>query len=328
MKKLKKLVCLICVLGSIFMISACSEEADSGSSVLPESMTDVTSAESEKDESKAEQISGESKADHTSDGSKTEQASDESKVEQISDESKADHTSEELKAEVSAEIQETSAISSDRSDPDDIYDATGFVSVSDVVPDVILEIRYYSTYNFIGDRVRGYEEPVALLSKEAAFALKKAADSLREQGYRIKIFDAYRPQTAVNHFAEWAQDLDDTRMKPYFYPELDKSVLFDYGYIAYYSGHSRGCTLDLTLFDMNTGKEVDMGGSFDYFGELSHPDYSGITEQQYKNRMILRDAMLSNGFRACVTEWWDFTLLDEPYPNTYFSFPVSLESLK
>ena len=215
-----------------------------------------------------------------------------------------------------------------RSDPDDIYDASGFVSVSDVIPDVILEIRYYSTYNFVGERIDGYEEPIALLSKEAADALKNAADELREKGYRIKIFDAYRPQRAVDHFARWASDTSDTRMKEYFYPEVDKSLLFSSGYIAYRSGHSRGCTVDITLFDMKTGKEVDMGGPFDYFGQLSHPDYSGVTDQQYQNRMLLRGAMTDNGFRPCSTEWWDFTLINEPYPYTYFSFPVSSESLK
>ena len=214
-----------------------------------------------------------------------------------------------------------------RSDPGDIYDASGFVSVTDVIPDAILDIRYYSEYNFIGDRVRGYEEPVALLSKEAAAALREASDILRKKGYRIKIFDAYRPQTAVDHFVEWAEDIGDTRMKKDFYPDLDKSVLFDYGYIARYSGHSRGCTVDMTLFDMNTGKDADMGGPFDYFGELSHPDYTGVTEQQYNNRMILRDTMQSCGFSPCGTEWWDFRLIDEPYPDTYFSFPVSIASL-
>ena len=215
-----------------------------------------------------------------------------------------------------------------RSDPNDIYDAAGFVSISDVIPDVILEIRYYSTYNFVGDRIDGYEEPIALLSKEAAKALKKAADDLREKGYRIKIFDAYRPQTAVDHFARWAADTGDTRMKDYFYPEVDKSLLFSYGYIAYRSGHSRGCTVDITLFDMKTGKEVDMGGPFDYFGQLSHPDYTGVTDEQHQNRMTLRNAMTDNGFRPCSTEWWDFTLISEPYPYTYFSFPVSYVSLK
>ena len=206
-------------------------------------------------------------------------------------------------------------------------DASDFVLLSDVVPDAILEIRYYSTYNFVGDRIDGYEEPCALITKEAATALKKVSDDLISKGYRLKIFDAYRPQKAVTHFMNWAKDMSDTRMKNYFYPELDKSVLFDQGYIAEKSGHSRGSTVDLTLFDMNTEKEVDMGGTFDYFGELSHPDYKQITVEQYENRMILRNAMLAHGFKPLDEEWWHFTLKDEPFSDTYFTFPVSRESV-
>jgi D-alanyl-D-alanine dipeptidase len=207
-------------------------------------------------------------------------------------------------------------------------DASDFVLLSEAVPDAILEIRYYSTYNFVGQRVKGYEQPVALLTKEAASALKEVSDDLVERGYRLKIFDAYRPQMAVTNFVEWAEDLDDTRMKPYFYPELDKSVLFEQGYIAAHSGHSRGSTLDLTLFDMNTEREVDMGGTFDYFGELSHPDYKGVTDEQYKMRMLLREVMVDHGFRPLSEEWWHFTLEDEPYPDTYFTFPVNEDSVK
>jgi len=206
-------------------------------------------------------------------------------------------------------------------------EASDFVLVSEAVPDAILEIRYYSTYNFVGDRIDGYEEPVALLTKEAATALKEVSDELVEKGYRLKIYDAYRPQSAVDNFVEWAEDTSDTRMKAYFYPELDKSVLFDQGYIAGHSGHSRGSTVDLTLFDMSTEKEVDMGGTFDYFGELSHPDYTNITDEQYANRMLLRDAMTRHGFKAITTEWWHFTLSNEPYPNTYFNFPVNSSSV-
>ena len=206
-------------------------------------------------------------------------------------------------------------------------DSSDFVLLSEAVPDAILEIRYYSTYNFVGDRIDGYEEPVALLTKEAATALKEASDDLEAQGYRLKIYDAYRPQMAVTNFVNWAEDIDDTRMKEYFYPDLDKSVLFDQGYIAEHSGHSRGSTVDLTLFDMKTEKELDMGGTFDYFGELSHPDYTDITEEQYANRMILREAMLKHGFKPLAEEWWHFTLEDEPYPDTYFTFPVSRESV-
>jgi D-alanyl-D-alanine dipeptidase len=180
----------------------------------------------------------------------------------------------------------------------------------------------------VGQRVKGYEQPVALLTKEAASALKEVSDDLVERGYRLKIFDAYRPQMAVTNFVEWAEDLDDTKMKPYFYPELDKSVLFEQGYIAAHSGHSRGSTLDLTLFDMNTEREVDMGGTFDYFGELSHPDYKGVTDEQYKMRMLLREVMVDHGFRPLSEEWWHFTLEDEPYPDTYFTFPVNENSVK
>ena len=207
-------------------------------------------------------------------------------------------------------------------------DASDFVLLSEAVPDAILEIRYYSTYNFVGERIDGYEEPLAILTKEAAMALKEVSDDLVEQGYRLKIFDAYRPQKAVDHFMEWALDAEDVRMKRYFYPELEKDVLFPLGYIAEYSGHSRGSTVDLTLFDMTTEKEVDMGGTFDYFGELSHPSYMDITEEQYQNRMILRDAMLAHGFKPIEEEWWHFTLADEPYTDIYFTFPVNSESVE
>ena len=204
----------------------------------------------------------------------------------------------------------------------DPKDSSGFVKLAEAVPDAILEIRYYSTYNFVGTRVDGYENPVAYLTKEAAKALKEVSDELVKKGYRLKIYDAYRPQTAVNHFARWAEDLKDIKMKEYFYPELDKSVLFKQGYIDHKSGHSRGSTLDLTLFDMKTEQEVDMGGTFDYFGKKSHPDYKGITPRQFENRMILRNAMTAHGFRPLSTEWWHFTLNDEPYPDTYFDFFV------
>lgn len=206
-------------------------------------------------------------------------------------------------------------------------DASGFVILSEAVPDVILEIRYHSTYNFIGDRIDGYDQPLALLTKEAAAALKAASDELNAQGYRLKIFDAYRPQTAVSHFMRWARDFGDTRMKAFFYPDLEKDVLIPQGYIAERSGHSRGSTVDLTLFDMKTGKEVDMGGPFDYFGELSHADYRGIPPEQYANRMRLREAMMKHSFRPYEGEWWHFTLENEPYPDTYFTFPIRRDAV-
>ena len=201
-------------------------------------------------------------------------------------------------------------------------DMSGFVSVGEAVPDVILEIRYYSTFNFIGERIDGYERPVALLTREAAARLKEVSGDLAEKGYRLKIFDAYRPQKAVDHFMRWAEDAADTRMKPYFYPDLMKTDLIPGGYIARRSGHSRGSTVDLTLLDMRTQKEVDMGGPFDFFGELSHPGCRGVSPEQYAARMLLRGAMLRRGFMPLSSEWWHFTLENEPYPDTYFTFPV------
>ena len=221
-------------------------------------------------------------------------------------------------------------------------DTSAFVTLTDAVPDAILEIRYFGTYNFVGARIDGYEEPTALLTRRAAAALKAVSDEVMAQGYRLKIYDAYRPQEAVDHFVRWAADLSDAEMKAYFYPDLDKSVLFEQEYIMAKSGHTRGSTVDLTLFDMNTEKELDMGGTFDWFGPESHPDFCGnpdtgeytgdgsksptgrtITAEQFANRMILRKAMLAHGFKPLDTEWWHFTLRDEPFPDTYFAFPVS-----
>ena len=220
-------------------------------------------------------------------------------------------------------------------------DASQFVNLAEAVPDVILEVRYYSTYNFVGTRIDGYEEPVVLLTRQAADSLRAVSDDLMKQGYRLKVYDAYRPQKGVDNFVRWAADISDTLMKPYFYPDLDKSVLFDQEYIMEKSGHTRGSTVDLTLFDMVTEKEVDMGGTFDWFGPESHPDFCGnpetgeytgnnsksptgrsITAEQFHNRMILREAMLRHGFKALDSEWWHFTLKNEPFPDTYFTFPV------
>ena len=202
-------------------------------------------------------------------------------------------------------------------------DARGFVLLADYVPSIVQEIRYYSTFNFVGDRIDGYEEPVAVITIEAARALKTVSNEMMVKGYRLKVFDAYRPATAVKHFILWGIEDEDVRMKAYFYPDLQKQELFQKGYIAKQSSHSRGSAVDLTLIDMRTGKEVDMGGPFDLFSEISHPDYRGITPEQYDNRMLLQKAMVRNGFKPLDCEWWHFTLEDEPYPDTYFSFPVS-----
>ena len=207
-------------------------------------------------------------------------------------------------------------------------DAAGFVLLSDVVPHIVQEIRYFSTFNFVGDRVDGYEEPIALLTHDAARALKAVSNEMMVKGYRLKVFDAYRPVMAVRHFIYWAIEDDDIRMKPYFYPDIDKQDAFELGYIAKQSSHSRGSAIDLTLLDMKTGREVDMGGPFDLFGELSHPDYRGVTDEQYANRMLLRAAMERNGFEPYECEWWHFRLVNEPFPDTWFDFPVARQSVK
>ena len=207
-------------------------------------------------------------------------------------------------------------------------DPSRFVLLAEFVPSIIQEIRYYSTYNFIGDRIDGYEEPCAVLTKEAARALKSVSNELNVMGYRLKVFDAYRPVIAVKHFVMWGIEDTDIRMKPFFYPDLEKEELFMKGYIATRSSHSRGSTVDLTLLDMKTGKEVDMGSPFDMFSEVSHPDYKGITKEQYDNRMLLQSVMMRNGFEPFDTEWWHFTLWDEPFPDTYFEFPVSSAYLR
>jgi len=198
----------------------------------------------------------------------------------------------------------------------------GFVYVTDVIETAQLDIRYYSGYNFVGTRINGYNAPTAILTVEAAEALKKAADILDEQGYYIKVFDAYRPVRAVEHFVLWAQDLDDQKMKAEFYPEVDKALLFDLGYIALRSGHSRGSVVDLTLVYKDTLDEVDMGSSFDFFGPISHHGTDLITPEQEANRNILRDAMVAAGFEPYPEEWWHYRLIDEPYTDTYFDFPV------
>ena len=213
-----------------------------------------------------------------------------------------------------------------------------FVSLTEAVPDAILEIRYFGTYNFVGSRIDGYLAPTALMTQEAADSLKAVSDDVMKLGYRLKIYDAYRPQCAVDHFVRWAADVSDTTMRRYFYPDVDKSLLFEQDYIMAKSGHTRGSTVDLTLFDMTTEKEVDMGGTFDWFGVESHPDFCGnpdtaaydtaagaprkITAEQFANRMILREAMLRHGFKPLDSEWWHFTLRKEPFPETYFTFPV------
>ena len=208
------------------------------------------------------------------------------------------------------------------------HDASRFVLLSDYVPGIVQEIRYYSTYNFVGDRIDGYEEPIALLTKDAARALKVVSNQANVMGWRLKVFDAYRPARAVRHFVLWGIEDLDQRMKPFFYPDLEKQDLFRLGYVASKSSHSRGSTIDLTLLDMASGKELDMGSPFDYFSERSHPDSRDVTEEQYENRMRLQKLMTDNGFAPIDCEWWHFTLRDEPFPDTYFEFPNAIDVIR
>jgi D-alanyl-D-alanine dipeptidase len=197
-----------------------------------------------------------------------------------------------------------------------------FVYIKEQIPDIKLDIRYAGSNNFIGKPVNSYQKPVGILSKPATEALEKVQNDLMSQGYCLKIFDAYRPQTAVNHFIEWARNPADTLTKAKFYPEVAKKDLFQLGYIASKSGHSRGSTIDLTIMDAKTGKELDMGSGYDFFGDISHHNTDKITKEQKANRSLLKRIMIKNGFRPYPEEWWHYTLRNEPYPETYFDFPV------
>ena len=200
------------------------------------------------------------------------------------------------------------------------YDKEDFAEISTVIDDAAFDIRYYSPNNFTGNKINGYKAPRAYLTKEALAALKIAADDLRNQGYRLLIWDSYRPQKAVDNFVKWINDADDAGDKS-FYPEIEKSDLLEGNYVMAKSGHTRGSTVDLTLIKKD-GSSVDMGGTFDLFSEVSHPDYEDLTEEQKNNRKILHDAMINAGFVGLDSEWWHFTLKDEPYKDTYFDFDV------
>ncbi|MDQ7918470.1 M15 family metallopeptidase [Mesonia sp. MT50] len=197
-----------------------------------------------------------------------------------------------------------------------------FGYISDSLPLLVLEIRYAGSHNFTGKPVNGYETPQGILSKPALIQLKKAYQYFLKKGYIFKFFDAYRPQTAVNHFRTWARDPSDTLMKKEFYPKLQKKDLFKLGYISTQSGHSRGSTLDLTLIDLKTGAELDMGSPYDFFGTISHHNTQKITEAQKQNRLLLKQGMRKFGFIAYPKEWWHYTLYNEPFRNTYFDFPI------
>ena len=193
---------------------------------------------------------------------------------------------------------------------------TGFVDITTLLPKVILDVRYATENNFVGTRIDGYESPRCYLTRQAATALSKAYKELQIQGHRLRIYDCYRPQRAVNHFIRWAKDLSDQKMKKVYYPNEVKETLFDKGYIASRSGHSRGSTLDLTI------EGLDMGTAWDYFGDASHTAYPQITPKQQANRRLLLDLMAKHGFKNYSKEWWHFTLKNEPFPKTYFDFAI------
>lgn len=197
-----------------------------------------------------------------------------------------------------------------------------FVYVKDIIPKISLEMRYFGSHNFTGRPIRGYEKPVAILTKRAALALQQVEKHLNKKGLGLKIYDSYRPQRAVDNFKSWSLKTDDTIAKREFYPLLDKKNLFNLGFIASKSGHSRGSTVDLTLISLKDQKEIDMGGPFDFFGAVSHHQYTNLSARQKENRKILKEAMAKFGFKAYDKEWWHYTLQDEPYRKTYFDFIV------
>jgi len=198
----------------------------------------------------------------------------------------------------------------------------GFVNVKKVIPDLDVELRYYSNHNFVGDTINGYGANHLYLTKETAIQLKKVQDELEIHNLCLKVYDGYRPQRAVNQFVIWARDKSDTVKKKEFYPNVFKRNLFKEEYIASRSGHSRGSTVDLTITDGATGIPLDMGSPYDFFGKASWVNYNGISKTQKENRQLLQSVMQRYGFKNYAREWWHFTLKDEPFPNTYFDFEI------
>ncbi len=197
-----------------------------------------------------------------------------------------------------------------------------FVYLKELMPKLRSDIRYYGSNNFIGKPINGYTEPKLMLTVDAANALKKVQDGLERLGFGLLIYDAYRPQSSVDQFIEWSKDAEDTLMKEKFYPNIDKKDLFELGYISEKSGHSRGSTVDLTIVSLTTGRILNMGGEYDLFDEKSHTDYQYITKNQRALRLLLKRRMEKEGFKSYEKEWWHFTLKNEPFPKTYFNFPI------
>lgn len=198
----------------------------------------------------------------------------------------------------------------------------GFVYVEDVVPSIKLELRYCTENNFVGQVIDGYIEHKAILTKEAALKLQAAQAELKAQNLSLKIYDAYRPQSAVDHFVRWAKVEHDTIKKAEYYPTVDKKDLFKKGYIASKSRHSSGSTVDLTIVNLETGEELDMGSPYDFFGNASWIKNTNMDRFQRKNRQLLQKLMQKHGFRNYPQEWWHFTLRREPFKDQYFNFEV------
>jgi D-alanyl-D-alanine dipeptidase len=198
----------------------------------------------------------------------------------------------------------------------------GFEYAKNTIPDLNVELRYFTTNNFVGDTIDGYKANVLILTKETVEALKNVQHDLQQQNLCLKVYDGYRPQIAVNHFMRWAKDLNDTINKQQFYPDVDKRYLFREEYIATRSGHSRGSTLDLTIIDGITSEPLDMGSPYDFFGKESWVNHADLTETQKYNRQLLQVVMLKHNFRNYAKEWWHFTLRWEPFPETYFDFEI------
>tara|TARA_B110000093_G_scaffold115056_1_gene123332 strand:- start:11 stop:745 length:735 start_codon:yes stop_codon:yes gene_type:complete len=197
-----------------------------------------------------------------------------------------------------------------------------FLELQELIPSIRLELRYFSEDNFVGQILDGYHANKVFMTREASTALSNVQDELAAFGMGLKVFDAYRPQRAVDHFVRWAQDLGDTKMKAVFYPSVAKQDLFSSGYISQRSGHSRGSTIDLTIVDLQSGAELEMGTPWDFFDPSSWPSNLDMPPQSRANRNLLNAVMTRHGFRALPEEWWHFTLENEPFPDTYFDFPV------
>jgi len=197
-----------------------------------------------------------------------------------------------------------------------------FVYAKELIPNLRSDLRYYSSNNFIGKPIDGYIKPKCILTKEAAAALKNVQDELEKLGFGLMIYDAYRPQRAVDQFVRWAQDSTDVKMKEQFYPNIAKKDLFAKEFIAKKSGHTRGSTVDLTIVSLTTGHILDMGSSYDLFDDKSATDYPNITRNQRAIRLLLKRRMEKYGFKSYAKEWWHYTLKNEPYPDKYFDFPV------